>query len=158
MQSSDLAKCLKDIWDDLRKELRSEPQPDFRVVAEGKPRDLDPLIQDEICRIAREALRNTLRHANAGRLEAELAYGNEEFSLRIRDDGVGIDDQVLQHGARSGHWGLQGMRERAQGVGGQLQVWSRTGAGTEVQIAVPARAAYGKNVARSKVTTSVDRL
>lgn len=151
-RSSDLAECLKAIWDDLRMELRGDHPPSFCVVAEGRPRDLDPLIRDEVCRIAREALRNALHHAHASRLEAELAYGSDEFSLRIRDDGVGMADQVAQHGARSGHWGLQGMRERAQNVGGQLQVWSGSGAGTEVQIAVPARAAYGRGAVRAKAS------
>jgi hypothetical protein len=58
------------------------------------------------------------------------------------DDGIGIDPKVLNEGARAGHWGLPGVRERAKLAGGQLDFWSEVGAGTEVQVTVPASVAY----------------
>jgi nitrate/nitrite-specific signal transduction histidine kinase len=62
--------------------------------------------------------------------------------LRVRDDGEGIDPKVRQEGRRTGHWGLPGVRERARRIGAQLDFWSEAGAGTEVQLTVPAAVAY----------------
>ncbi|MBV8487414.1 MAG: hypothetical protein JO161_03975 [Planctomycetaceae bacterium] len=123
-------------------ELKS-PSAAFRVVVEGRARELAPLMRDEAYRIAREAFRNASQHANAHHIEAEIEYGDENFSLRIRDDGEGIDLEVLMRGRRAGHWGLQGMRERAEQLGGRLDVWSERRAGTEVELVIPASIAYG---------------
>jgi signal transduction histidine kinase/ligand-binding sensor domain-containing protein len=119
--------------------------PCVRVLVEGKPRDLDPMLRDEIYRIAREALRNAFHHAKAQKIETEITYSPLQFLLRVRDDGSGIDPEVANHGARAGHWGLPGMRERAKSFGGQLEVWSESSAGTEVQLTIPAIIAYGSN-------------
>jgi len=72
----------------------------------------------------------------------EIIYDSREFRLRFRDDGRGIDPEVLEKGGRDGHWGLRGMRERADRMGAHLKVWSRPGSGTEVELTVPASAAY----------------
>jgi signal transduction histidine kinase len=114
----------------------------FRVIVEGEPHLLSPLLHDEICRIARELVRNAFGHACAHRIEAEIRYEDSRFCLRIRDDGTGIDATVLPEAERSGHWGLRGVRERAQRIGAQLDLWSEAGAGTEVQLLVPAAIAY----------------
>jgi signal transduction histidine kinase/ligand-binding sensor domain-containing protein len=114
----------------------------FQMVTEGQPRTLSPLLQDEIYRIAREVLRNAFQHAGASRIEAAIHYEPNLFRLRIRDDGKGIDPAVLQQGARSGHWGLPGIRERAKRIGARLALWSERGAGTEVELTVPAAVAY----------------
>jgi two-component sensor histidine kinase len=116
----------------------------LRVMTEGKPQNLDPILRDEVYRFAREALRNAFNHAKAQNIEAEITYG-ESFLLRIRDDGVGIDPTVISHGRRDGHWGLPGMRERAESLGAAMEVWSESGAGTEVQLTIPAAIAYGKS-------------
>jgi len=116
--------------------------PTFHVVAEGDCRDLAPILHEEIHRIAREVLRNAFQHASAGHIEAEIRYDAKVFRLRIRDDGKGIDREVLKEGSRSGHWGLPAVRERAQRIGAQLDFWSEPGAGTEVQLSVPAAIAY----------------
>jgi len=122
----------------------------FRLLVEGRPRDLDPILRDEIYRIAREALGNAFRHARAQKIEAEITYGDRLFHLRIRDDGSGIDPSVRDRGSRAGHWGLTGMRERAKTLGGRLEVWSQEGAGTEVDLTIPTSLAYGQSSARSK--------
>jgi signal transduction histidine kinase len=114
------------------------------VTIEGQPRSLDPLLQDEIYRIAREVLRNAVRHADARRVEAAIQYDPDLFRLRIRDDGKGIDPKVLRDGARAGHWGLPGIRERAKQIGAQLKLWSENGAGTEVELTFPGAVAYGE--------------
>jgi signal transduction histidine kinase len=89
-------------------------------------------------------LRNAFRHAHAARIEAEIRYERDMFRLRIRDDGKGMDSSVLKQGARTGHWGLAGMHERAKKMGGRLKIWSEPGAGTEAELTVPARIAYAK--------------
>ena len=130
-------------------ELAQSPEaegsaPAFRVVVEGSRLPLVPLLRDEIYRIGREVLRNAFRHAHAGRIEAEIRYDRDMFRLRIRDDGKGIDSSVLKEGARTGHFGLPGMHERAKKIGARLKIWSEPGAGTEAELTVPARIAYEK--------------
>jgi signal transduction histidine kinase len=116
----------------------------FQVIMEGQPRTLSPLLQDELYRIAREVLRNAFQHADARRIEAAIHYDPNLFRLRIRDDGKGINAAVLQEGARAGHWGLPGIRERAKRIGARLVLWSESGAGTEVELTVPASVAYAE--------------
>ncbi len=72
----------------------------------------------------------------------EIRYDERQLQVRIRDDGSGIDPSVLSHEGRAGHWGLTGMRERAQRIGGEMDVWSELGAGTEVELRIPASVAY----------------
>ncbi len=124
--------------------------PEFRVIIEGKARNLVPTLRDEVYRFAREALRNAFSHAQAQNIEVEVAYGDEHFILRVRDDGVGIDPRVLDRGSRPGHWGLPGMQERADSLGAQMEVWSESGAGTEIQLTIPAAIAFEKTLKRER--------
>lgn len=119
-----------------------ENPPAFRVTVEGEPRDLGPILQDEVYRIARELLRNAFRHARAGNIEAEIRYERRQFSLHVRDDGKGIEPEILKAGGRAGHWGLPGMRERGNRFGAKLEFWSEAGAGTEAVLTVPGSIAY----------------
>jgi ligand-binding sensor domain-containing protein/signal transduction histidine kinase len=116
--------------------------PIFDLIEEGERRSLSTATKNEICRIALEILRNAFRHSNATRIEAEIRHDNQILRLRIRDNGRGIDPVVLKEGGRPGHWGLRGIRERAERIGSQLDFWSESGAGTEVQLTVPAAVAY----------------
>jgi signal transduction histidine kinase/ligand-binding sensor domain-containing protein len=116
--------------------------PSFRVIVEGKPWRLSLTLQEEIYRIGREAIRNAYRHAVANRIEVEIRYDEHELRLRIRDDGEGIDPEALEASGRPGHWGLPGIRERAQRIGSRLDFWTEAGAGTEVELRVPAAMAY----------------
>jgi signal transduction histidine kinase len=113
----------------------------FRVTVEGERQELDPLLQDDAYRIARELLRNAFRHARASQIEAEIRYDDAQLRVRIRDNGKGIEPEMLTAG-RAGHWGLLGMRERAKRIGGRLDFWSGAGAGTEVELSVPSSIAY----------------
>jgi signal transduction histidine kinase len=114
----------------------------FKSVVEGRPRTLDPIVIEEAFAIGREALLNALAHSGGAQVELEIAYDLRQLRLRIRDDGRGIAQDILGTGGRSGHWGMQGMRERAVRIGARLEIWSRPGAGTEVELAVPAATAY----------------
>ena len=99
--------------------------------------DLPALQRSEGCRI----LVNVFEHSNASRIEGEITYDSARVRLSIRDNGDGINPEILKSG-RTGHWGLSGMRERAQNIGGQLNLWSNLGAGTEVELIIPSKVAY----------------
>ena len=116
--------------------------PVFRLTMEGERKTLTPLPRDEVYRITREILRNAFQHAQARRIEAEIRYDDSELRVRIRDNGKGIDPRVLHEGGSAGHWGLRGVRERAQQIGARLDFWSEAGSGTEVELTVPAAIAY----------------
>src|SRR5580698_5778710 len=124
--------------------------PMFRVTVEGPHRSLSPILQDEVYRIGREVLRNAFRHSQASRIEAEIRYDKRKLRLRIRDDGKGIDQKIMAEGAKAGHWGLPGARERATRMGARLDFWSESGAGTEVELTVPASMAYAKSYAQRR--------
>jgi signal transduction histidine kinase/ligand-binding sensor domain-containing protein len=125
----------------------NQDSPTFRVTVEGEPQLLSPILHDEVCRIARELVRNAFRHARARRIEADIRYDPHLFCLRIRDDGTGIAPNILHEGERVGHWGLRGIRERAHRIGAQLDLWSDANTGTEVQLQVPAAVAYDSSAA-----------
>jgi len=122
-----------------------DPAPTLRVIVEGTRREKRAMIREEIYRIARELLRNVYHHAHARSIEAELRYDADAFALLVRDDGKGIDPQVLKEHGRAGHWGLSGMYERAEGMGARLDIWSEAGAGTEARLTVPGTIAYEKS-------------
>ena len=119
----------------------------FRVSTEGTPRDLHPILRDDVYRIAREALRNAFHHAQASHIEVVITYGSSDLCVSIRDDGKGMDPQNLNAG-RAGHWGLAGMRERARELGARLDLWSEIGAGTKVELHIPGSVAYSASRSR----------
>lgn len=134
--------------DDLGQALSRIPQDfgieapiDFRIIVLGSARKLHPLIRDEVYHIGRELVVNAFRHSRASCIEVELEYGPKRFRIVVRDDGCGIDPQVL-HAESEGHWGFPGMRERAERVGARLRVWSRAAAGTEVELSIPSAIAF----------------
>jgi signal transduction histidine kinase len=112
---------------------------EFRVIVEGRQRELRAGLGDQLYRIGREAIFNAYRHAQAKRIETEIEYRPTELRIAVRDDGCGIDPRLLQ---RAGHWGLRGMRERAERMGAQLRVLSRIALGTEIELSVPSRVAF----------------
>jgi signal transduction histidine kinase len=113
----------------------------FRLLVEGTPEELHPILQDELFRIAREAVGNSFRHARAKHIEVEIRFDGTVLRLRVRDDGIGIEP-ANPAGARPGHWGIRGMRERARNIGARFELWSEAGAGTEIEIVVPDSVAY----------------
>ncbi len=125
----------------VQQDFASGEQTAFRVVAEGRRRPLNPVIRDEVYRVGREALANAVRHAGAKNIELELEYGSSSLRLMVRDDGRGIDPGVVRSGS-DGHWGLPGMRERAERIGARFKVSTRAGAGTEVELTVPGHVAF----------------
>ena len=124
----------------------------FKTEVEGNVRELHPLVLEESFLIGREAVINALSHSQGLKVAVEITYDPKQFRLRVRDDGRGIDSAILEQGGRSGHWGLQGMRERAQKLGGELEVGSRPGAGTEVSLTVPGATAYRASETKAKTS------
>jgi signal transduction histidine kinase len=119
----------------------------YKFTVEGAPVRLHPLVSDDIYCIAREALSNAFRHGDATLVEVMLSYGRGAFRLHVRDNGRGIDEHTLGIGGRRGHWGLTGMRERAACIGGQLDIWSGMGKGTEIVLTLDGPLAYGQGAA-----------
>ena len=132
---------------DLKTSLLQLPQElanrdvEFRVIVQGEARPLRPAIHDEVYRVAREALVNAFRHAHAANIDVQLEYHPHRLRLLVSDDGCGIDPRVLQTG-RDGHWGLSGMRARAEHLGAKLRLLSGPAAGTEVELIVPGHIAF----------------
>ena len=139
--SNELPKAVETLGKELATQQTSAATA-FAVTVEGSLKELHPIPRDEVYRITGEALRNAFCHARAQRIEVEIRYEARRLQVRVRDDGTGIDASLLRNGGRSGHFGLRGMRERAAGMGGKLEVWSERGAGTEVELSVPASIAY----------------
>jgi signal transduction histidine kinase/ligand-binding sensor domain-containing protein len=122
--------------------LLSPEGVEARILVEGQPRELQPVIADELLRITDEALFNVARHAHAQEVEVALLYGARALSLRIIDNGVGIAPEIPNQDQHAGHFGLLGMRERAARIGAQFAIASAHEGGTEVEITIAAAIAY----------------
>src|ERR1017187_445813 len=142
VERNDLALAISTLGEELENDSSNHRPATFRVAVEGQPRDLHPILRDEIYKIAAEALRNAFHHAQAKQVEVEIRYDHDQFRLRVRDDGKGMDAAVLSSNGLEGHYGLRGMRERATLIQSKLVVWSEVATGTEVELRVPASAAY----------------
>ena len=134
---------VEDVFSMMAQELSTSDRISYGVVSDGHPRPLRPAIRDEVYRIGREALANAFKHAHASQVEVEVEYAHRQFRLLVQDNGCGIDPAVLRLG-RQNHWGLPGMRKRAESIGATLKLRSRVGDGTEVELTVPGAIAYQK--------------
>jgi signal transduction histidine kinase/ligand-binding sensor domain-containing protein len=115
----------------------------FVLTVVGEARDVNPVVRDEVYRIGLEAMRNACLHSRGARLEVELNY-RRDLIVHIRDNGIGVDPDLLANG-KQGHFGIMGMRERAERIGAQLR-WKSTPTGTDVQLTVPGFLAFrGEN-------------
>jgi signal transduction histidine kinase len=137
---------LGSLFDKVAAEAAGESTAKYSVITHGEPRPLRPAVADELYWLGREALSNAFRHSGANAIEVELTYGSRELRVRFRDDGVGIDEETLSRGKRENHSGMPGMRERGGKIGARLDIWSAPGAGTEIDIRLPASLAYQQSV------------
>lgn len=135
---------------DVIAQVGSDAPLPITVTVEGHARPLEPAVREELLRIGEEAIRNALRHANASKVEIGLVYARH-LRLGILDDGAGFPDEVATAGRRPGHFGLVGMTERAQRIGGRLEIATSQGGGTRIQVTVPGRLAYprGRTIGRN---------
>jgi signal transduction histidine kinase len=133
---------LEDALSKLGDECRPESAAQFRILVCGHSRAMKPAVQEQTYLIAREALVNAVRHSEATSIEAEVEYLPRRLRVAVRDNGRGIDPEVVRSGRCGGHWGMAGMRERAENMGARLNVRSRVTAGTEVELSVPSQIAF----------------
>ena len=145
IEKNDLAMAIRTIGEEFAAGENGQNSISFQLLVEGTPRELHPILRDEIYRLAMEALRNSFRHADAKNVEVEIRYDEKYFRLRVRDDGKGIPSDVLNRDGREGHYGLPGMRERAKLVGGKLTIWTELDSGTEIELVIPGAKAYVKS-------------
>ena len=101
----------------------------------GNSGELHPIARDEIFRIGYEAIRNACQHAAASQLEVLVTYA-QDLTLRVSDNGIGMESDMLSEG-KEGHFGLQGMRERAGRIESKLTIVSAPKSGTELTLVVP---------------------
>jgi len=148
--TNDLAVAVSALGEELAADETNHNSAVFRVEVEGAPRNLHPILRDEVCRIAGDAMRNAFRRAQARQIEVEIRYEARQLRLRVRDDGKGIDPTVLNAQGRPGHWGLPGLHERTKVVRARLAVWSELNSGTEVELSVPASVAYATSPASGR--------
>ena len=120
---------------DFLAELTPADRARVRITKMGRPKPLDPSVLHQIFLITREALLNSLRHSQAKKIEVEIKYSPRKLHVTVRDNGTGIDPQLLLSG-RKAHWGLTVMRERAANVGAHLRIRSRRAGGTEVVLSL----------------------
>jgi hypothetical protein len=124
----------------------------------GDAKDLHPIVRDEIGKIGYEAIRNACFHSHASRLEIELRYA-DDLTMSVKDNGTGIDPAVIDAG-KAGHFGLQGMRERADRIRAKLNIQSASNAGTEIILSVSGQLVYriGRISLRERVRNAIRRL
>jgi signal transduction histidine kinase len=116
----------------------------FELAISGAARPLSPPVQEELCAIAQEALRNAFQHAQASRVTTRISYGSDALVLTVADNGRGLDDEEVRVRLKDRHFGLLGMRERARRVGATLDIGGAAGQGTVVALTVSARLAYAE--------------
>ncbi len=131
------------------RELQRDSPIAFTVVVTGAQRELNSMIRDEVFLIGREAIVNSFCHSQGSKIEVEVDFDHSALRLRVRDDGQGIGEETLRAGGSVGHWGLSGMRERAEKMGARFRLWNRSGAGTEVEVTIPGAIAYHDRRGRS---------
>lgn len=141
LRLTDRHASLTALFAETGKELALGGGVNFSVSTEGDIRELHPIVRDEVASIGNEAVINAFNHAQAKNIVVEMNYGRARFTLCVRDDGRGIDAEILAGGGRESHFGLRGMRERAQKIGAELLLSSRENQGTEIEVSVPAHIA-----------------
>jgi len=142
LQTNALAESIAGFGEELTRDETDANSAVIQVEAEGTRRNLQPMVRDEVYRIACEALRNAVRHAHARCIAVEIQYEESHFRLRVRDDGRGMTQERVEKGPPKGHFGLHGMRERAEGIGGHIDFWSKPDFGTVIDLEIPASVAY----------------
>jgi signal transduction histidine kinase len=138
MQRKSISQSVRQVCDSLTK-IHART---FEVVEVGPLRALRPTVFEEVLHVCREALFNAFRHAGVKRVEVEILFAPDIFSVRVRDDGCGIDEALLNQGGKPGHFGLSGMAERATKIGARLTIRSKPQSGTEIELSLSSPAAF----------------
>ncbi|GAA0322178.1 sensor histidine kinase [Sphingomonas oligophenolica] len=138
-------RSLSDAVGQTAERLLQPEEIETRVIVEGAERTVYPAVADELLRITDEALFNVARHAGARNVTIAIEFGTKALMLRIIDDGIGIGiaPTAAAQGGVAGHFGLVGMRERAEKIDGKLAITPGPVGGTQVEVTVAAEIAYG---------------
>lgn len=139
-----------DLEDAVRRLIAEQPFPaatEVRVASHGPRRSLRAEVFDEILCIVGEALFNAARHSGGSEIAVELRYGKRWFEVQVRDNGVGVSEHKAELAGRSGHFGMLGMRERAERIGAQFRIDGHSSPGTRVSLRLKAGIAYGRDTA-----------
>jgi signal transduction histidine kinase len=123
------------------KELARDTGTVVDVIVEGRERPLNAATGNDVLQVGRQAITNAFQHAHASKIHVLLSYGERELRIRVQDNGLGISEETLNL-RRPGHYGIAGMRERAERLGGSISIRSRVGEGTEVNLSVPVHLLY----------------
>lgn len=142
LRNADRPTSLPEQLEERARSTAFDPPVPIRIIVEGKPRLVHPVVAAEIVALADEALFNVARHARAREVDITVRFTTRQLGVEIRDDGVGIPTEVLEQGERPGHFGLVGMRERAERIGGIFSVESAEGMGSTITTTLPARLAF----------------
>jgi signal transduction histidine kinase len=135
LEQFDLAGALKH----TARQLMEASDIQIDVVATGRVRPLPERIEDNLLRMAQEALTNVIKHASATKTRVELDFGVKNIVLLIQDNGKGFNPNELA-ASNNGHFGLMGISERTKRLDGQLSIISAPGTGTTIRITVPLEA------------------
>ena len=144
LSAADLVKSFSQVANDLTKD--SETKID--VIVEGRERPLKALAGNDVLQVGRQAIANAFQHAEARRIHVLLSYGERQLRVRVQDNGRGMAEETLDS-PRTGHYGMAGMQERSERLGGDFSIMSRVGEGTEVNLWVPAKCVYEDGVGPS---------
>lgn len=130
--NADFGAALKDV----AMSLTADSVVDCHVSVRGRQSFFPNQTEDQLLRIAREAIHNSIRHAQCTRIDIDLHYTALALQMIISDNGVGMEREILRRG-RSGHFGLQGMQERAESIGAEFSVSSEPGKGCAISVVLP---------------------
>ena len=144
LSAADLVKS----FSQLANEVTRNAETKIDVIVEGHERPLNATAGNDVLQVGRQAISNAFQHARARNIHVLLSYGEESFRLRIEDNGSGIKEESMNL-QRPGHYGMLGMKERAERLGGGIFIRSREGEGTEVDLLVPANPLYQNGAPRS---------
>jgi len=147
----DFGSGLTAIASEIVKTRKNDVAPTFELLTIGQARQIPDVVVYELYQLAQEALSNAFRHSCARRIKVEVDYGDDALRMRFVDDGIGMDESILRSGRRQGHWGLLGMKERVEKLGGRLSLRSQPMDGTEVVVFLPASVAYATHSFADKI-------
>jgi signal transduction histidine kinase len=114
----------------------SDSKTNFTVKITGESWSLPSSVRVEVLAIVREGLRNAFEHSQAKAISVVVRYAKRGLKISIQDNGIGVSEQHLQLRQKEGHWGMAGMRERAEKLRGRLTIASHISRGTVVNLLI----------------------
>jgi len=134
----------------LSKTIGIVDKPRYSVIVKGTPRTLRSKTLDELYQVAKELVTNAVQHANADHIDILINYGRWKLTLRVNDDGCGVDKNMAKGGSPAGHFGLLGVRERVRALGAHITIRTRPEGGMQVEVRLSAVRAYATSRGRQR--------